>query len=213
MIGPHIARLLSTSGVALCNSEPRLPVSLVRMAGTGSDELLELLVERNGFYAFESALHIFPSNCSDSLMDIETWNTNTLWRDEFGAAAKELVFFAEDAFGEQFAISQGSIYRFDPESAAVKEFGSTLDDWAERILLDYAFETGYQQIHEWQQRNGKLGDDQRLIPKTPFVLGGSYEVDNLFALDAVKAMRYRADIWKQIRDLPDGTPVQFKVIW
>ena len=52
-----------------------------------------------------------------------------------------------------------SIYRFDPESAAVKEFGSTLDDWAERILLDYAFETGYQQIHEWQQRNGKLVTD------------------------------------------------------
>ena len=42
-----------------------------------------------------------------SLMDIETWNTNTLWRDEFGTAAKELVFFAEDAFGDQFAISQG----------------------------------------------------------------------------------------------------------
>ena len=77
----------------------------------------------------------------------------------------------------------------------------------------HAYETGYEQAHEWQQKSGRLRDGVRLIPKTPFILGGDYSVENLFALDAVKGMRYRADIWKQIRDLPDGTPIQLKVLW
>ena len=62
-------------------------------------------------------------------------------------------------------------------------------------------------------KNGPLLEGLRLIPKTPFILGGEYNVENLFAFDAVKGMRYRADIWKQIRNLPDGASVQLKVIW
>lgn len=80
-------------------------------------------------------------------------------------------------------------------------------------MADYSFETGYETAHQWQQQNGPLPDGRRLLPKTPFIMGGKYEVENLFALDAVKGMRYRADIWKQIRDLPDGTPIQLKVVW
>ena len=146
-------------------------------------------------------------------MDLERWNMDVFWRSEFGTAAEELLFFAEDAFGEQFALSNGSVWRFNPESAERKEIAHNLNEWAEKILADYAFETGYQWAHDWQQQNGPLLEGHRLIPKIPFIMGGAYEADNLFALDAVKGMRYRADIWKQIRDLPDGTPIQLKVLW
>ena len=105
------------------------------------------------------------------------------------------------------------MWRFNPESAAREEFANNLEEWAEKILADYSFETGYQLAHAWQEQNGQLPEGHRLIPKIPFIMGGEYEVDNLFALEAVKAMRYRADIWKQIRDVPDGTPIQLKVLW
>lgn len=241
MIG-HLQKLLSISDIALCNSEPNLPKFFRDMGGSVTDQLVELLQERNGFYAFERALHVLPSNCAngqpsigtkapqsrtgkvllsqddqgrlmESPMDLERWNMDVLWRNEFGAAADGLMFFAEDAFGEQFALSNGTVWRFNPESAAREEIAGDLDEWAERILADYSFETGYQPAHDWQQQNGQLMEGQRLIPKMPFIMGGKYEADNLFALDAVKAMRYRADIWKQIRDLPDGAPIQLKVVW
>lgn len=212
------------------------------MAGSLTGQLVELLQERNGFYAFEHALHVLPSNCVNSKvdasteayqlqtgrlllsqddqgrlmgwpMDLERWNMEVLWRSEFGAAAEGLLFFAEDAFGEQFGLSNGKVWRFNPESAAREEIARDLDEWAEKILADYSFETGYQPAHDWQQQNGQLMEGQRLIPKIPFIMGGKYESDNLFALDAVKGMRYRADIWKQIRDLQDGAPIQLKVLW
>ena len=241
MIG-YLQKLLSISDVALCNSEPNLPTNLREMCGSVTDQLIQLLQQRNGFYAFEGALHVLPSNCVTSdvsidadarqlqtgrvllskddqgrligwPMDLERWNMDVLWRSEFEAAANGLLFFAEDAFGEQFALSNGKVWRFNPESAAREEIARDLEEWAEKILADYSFETGYQQAHDWQQQNGQLMEGQRLIPKIPFIMGGKYEADNLFALDAVKGMRYRADIWKQIRDLPDGTSIQLKVLW
>lgn len=241
LIGFHLQKLLSISDIALCNSEPNPPTTFLRMGGAVTGELIKLLQERNGFYAFEGALHVLPSNCVNNAssivtetsqvqmgrllgqdnegrlmgwpMDLERWNMDVVWRSEFGTAAEDLLFFAEDAFGEQFALSNGKVWRFNPESAERKEIAHNLDEWAEKILADYIFETGYQQAHDWQQQNGRLLEGQRLIPKTPFIMGGAYDVENLFALDAVKGMRYRADIWKQIRDLPDGTPIQLKVLW
>jgi hypothetical protein len=212
------------------------------MAGSLADELVELLQERNGFYAFEHALHVLPSNCVNSKvelgtevdqvqtgrlllsqddqgrpvgrpMDLERWNMEMLWRSEFGTATEELLFFAEDVFGEQFALSRGKVWRFNPESGERNEFAPDLDEWAKKILADYSYETGYELAHNWQQQHGQLIEGQRLIPKIPFIIGGNYEADNLFALDAVKGMRYRADICKQIRDLPDGAPIQLKVLW
>lgn len=211
----QLQKLLSISSVAICDSKPNLPAFLSDFGGHGANQLVELLHERNGFYAFEGALHVFPSNCanSESPMDLERWNMDFLWRSEFGSAADGLLFFAEDVFGEQFALSSGSVWRFNPESGAREVIAQDLDEWAGKILADYSVETGFQLAHDWQQKNGQLAAGQRLIPKTPFILGGEYEVDNLFALDAVKAMRYRADIWKQIRDLPDGATVQLKVLW
>ncbi len=212
------------------------------MGGNDALALIELLHERNGFYAFESALHVLPSNClksgvsigtdtsvthtgtlllsqddNDQLMesriDIERWNMDMLWRHEFGTSAEGLLFFAEDIFGEQFALSDGEVWRFNPESAAREKFAANLNEWAKRLVEDYSYETGYKQAHDWQLKNGPLPQGKRLIPKTPFIMGGEFEIENLFALDAVKAMRYRADIWRQIQALPDGTQVKLKVIW
>jgi len=39
------------------------------------------------------------------------------------------------------------------------------------------------------------------------VLGGEFEVENLFAMPASDAMSYRGVIAAQIRDLPDGATV------
>lgn len=71
MIGFHLKKLLSISHAALCNCEPNQPSSLTDMECNGIDELVELLQERNGFYAFERALHVLPSNCVNSEVDLD----------------------------------------------------------------------------------------------------------------------------------------------
>lgn len=174
-------------------------------------ELEELLGRKNGFYAFESALHLLPSNCENAPMDIERWNNGGLWREEYDGVADGFLFFAEDAFGEQFALRDGMVYRFDGENGAAEEMANSLEDWASLILDGYEYETGYPLAHEWQMLNGTLMPGERLLPKVPFVIGGAYKIENLYAGDPVERMRLRAFIWKQIKDLPDESKVRLTV--
>jgi hypothetical protein len=44
----------------------------------------------------------------------------------------------------------------------------------------------------------------------PFVLGGEFVLDNMYMADAVEGMRFRADIARQIKDLPDGAEIKLK---
>jgi hypothetical protein len=72
--------------------------------------------------------------------------------------------------------------------------------------------TGYSLLHEWQMRHGAIPAGTRLMPKIPFVLGGQYALDNLYVLSSVSAMKSRGNLARQIKDLPDGSQVQFRVI-
>ncbi len=134
------------------------------------------------------------------------------WRADYQELANDGVFFAEDVFGVQFCLVNGAVATFDPETAEKMTIATNLEEWAQRILEDYEELTGHPLAHEWQIRNGPLPRGQRLVPKTPFVLGGQYTIENLFPLDAERAMRSRAAIAIQIRDLPDGTNIVLKTV-
>ncbi len=82
-----------------------------------TSDLEDLLNRRNGFYAFESALHVLPWE-SDGVMDISRWNNAELWKAGYDGAADGLLCFAENAFGDQFCLSELGIIRFDPETTA-----------------------------------------------------------------------------------------------
>jgi hypothetical protein len=50
----------------------------------------------------------------------------------------------------------------------------------------------------------------RLLPKLPFVLGGEYNLDNLYLANSVEGMRFRGSIARQIQNIPDGNKVVLK---
>jgi hypothetical protein len=174
-------------------------------------ELKQMLELKNGFYAFESALHIFPSQSPDK-MDLEKWNDLNLWRKDYGDMTEGMFFFAEDIFGGQFCIYENKIYAFDPETAEIELLAENLQGWASAILEDYDYLTGYPLAHEWQKRSGAIPPGKRLAPKIPFIAGGEYVIDNLYIADPIELMKFRGNIAKQIKDLPDGTEINFKVV-
>jgi hypothetical protein len=181
--------------------------------GQVGEELQALLYERNGFYAFESALLIRPS-CSPGVsleVSLEEWNEPTLWTKEYGDLADHYLFFGEDLFGIQFCIGKGGILAFDPETGAKSLVAADLSGWARQILIDYKFLTGYPLAHEWQQRHGPLPPRKRLVPNIPFVMGGQFDLTNLYLADSLNAMWARANIARQIRGIPDGASVKLVV--
>jgi hypothetical protein len=175
-------------------------------------QLKALLRCRNGFYAFESALHFFPATPPGTEIGLNSWNSNELWRCEYGDLAEGALFFSEDAFGNQFALQGKHVCFFDAETGEFTEFSDGLEAWADRVLKAYKVSTGYRLLHEWQQKNGALAVGSRLMPRIPFVLGGSYSLDNLYALSSVSGMKTRGNLARQLKDLPDGAQVRFQVI-
>lgn len=190
----------------------RLPAAVRKQAGALGQELLEMLKVKNGFFAFDRALHVFPLGTANEGYDLVTWNSDELWRTAYGhlLAGREL-FFAEDIFGEQFLIREDTIWRFDPETGDQEAFADTLDDWAYRILDEDHVEVGTLFANDWTYLNGPLDAKMRLVPRRLFTLGGAFELENLLAADAVKAMRFRGDFAQQVHDLPDGTEIELEL--
>jgi hypothetical protein len=208
----RVEKLLSISSEALANRPAAITHFFSEYAL--ATNLFGMLNGKNGFYTFEHALHVFPFGSDvTGAMTLEDWNSITLWRSAYGHLADGLLFFAEDSFGDQFCLSntRSGVFRFASETAETVHLAESIEEWAELILSNYEFETGWPLAHEWQTRNGILEFGQRLQPKIPFVYGGEYKIENLWAGDAVKGMLFKAEIALKIKDLPDGAQIQLKI--
>lgn len=206
-----IEKLLSTGSEPL--SHQPVTVNVPDFGGYGAlgEELLTLLRQKNGFYAFESALHIFPAAPFEHEMTLSRWNSHGLWRNGYGELAEGCLFFAEDVFGNQFCIRDGRVGSFDSETGRVEVVAGSLEEWAGLILGDYNLHTGHPVAHHWQREHGPLPIGKRLGLKRPLALGGDYAMENLYLVDAIEGMRFKADVARQIKDLPDGTRVEFRI--
>jgi hypothetical protein len=206
----NIEKLLSMSSDALAAPASVFPTALTRFAE--GPELFKVLQRRNGFYAFESALHVFPLSPEvGAEIGLETWNSDSLWRSGYGTLTDGLFFFAEDVFQNQFCLSLNGVSGFDAETGKTRFVADSVENWARVVLADYEFETAYPLAKAWQAQEGPLPPTKRLAPKIPFVLGGEYAVRNFWVTDAVEGMRAKADVALQIKDLPDGARVKLNV--
>ncbi len=202
-----IKKIVSVAGAQLFGGSPSVELADV---GPREQELIQLLTVRNGFYAFDGALHVRSSGGGD--LSLETWNSASLWRDAYEGMAGQGLFFAEDVFGNQFAIVKERIASFDSETGALQIVSESIEEWCELVLADPEFLTGSTFARAWQQvAKRPIGHGQRLVAKTPFVLGGDYHLHNLYEADAVKAMRWHGNLAVQLRDVPDGGSVTLAV--
>lgn len=207
---PNLDKLLSIGGHSLAT--PHSTTSRPCCETTFPTNLEGLYSHKNGFYAFESALHIFPSNSIPTELSLSEWNDPSTWIMEY-KLHEELhgICFAEDVFGVQFLTCPEGIFTFNPETTEREKIATDVEHWAELILGDYAVMTGYSLARDWQAKHGGLPAGSRLVPKIPFVLGGAFSVDNVFACERRQSMRIRAHLANQIRSFPDGTVIQWQI--
>jgi hypothetical protein len=205
-----IDRLLEASSDPLAEA-PRVSPPILDPYKLGS-ELLYLLRRKNGFYAFDSALHVFPVASANG-MSLEEWNAGSLWRDSYKEMSDGLLFFAEDILQDQFCLSltADAVLRFSAETGETAFMAKSIEEWADLVVGNYRYETGWPLASQWQADNGPLPPGKRLMPKTPFFLGGEYSVGNLWAGDAIEGMRGKSDIAMQTRALPNGSAVRLTI--
>lgn len=189
-------------------ADARVPELLTgRLGDARAQELLGMLEHMAGLYAFESALLIRPLHSLANETGIAEWNAPDGWQSAYADFPVGCVCFAEDIFGGQFALQESGVCAFDPETGEIKHLTDSLERWAELILGDYEYLTGYPLGHEWQVLNGPLARGYRLVPIKPFVLEGPFDVLNLMPMESRRSMVLRAKLAHSIRDLPDGAAI------
>ena len=143
----EIEELLSRSSESLAPKPVAMPEFL--QAYALGPELFQMLQLKNGFYAFEAALHVLPLT-ADPGTGLEGWNAASLWRNEYGDLAEGLLFFAEDIFQDQFCLSkkQSGVHRFHAETGQTTFMAESVEEWAGVILSNYRAETGCPFVHE-----------------------------------------------------------------
>ncbi len=207
-LGPSLNKLIRIS------SEPEVaeldePVGPLP-AGIDLDvlqELLALLREKNGFYALESALELFPANSATDV-DLISWNSPTGWRRSYPKIPAAMLFFGQDVVCCQFGVGASGVWKLEPESGELELYADSLEQWAARILEDYSYEVAWKLAHDWQQTHGPIPAGMRLLPKQPFVLGGDFVCENMMAVEREIAMQKLGSLHEQIANLPDGEKVQ-----
>jgi len=168
-------------------------------------QLKYLLSKKNGFLAFESALNVFTDVSNEIITNIHTWNRLSGWKSSYSPLVDDVLFFGEDVFANQFGLTNTGIIRFEPESGKISNHSNSIEEWANILLSEYDYETGWSLAKEWQLKNGRLHNNYRLLPKVPFILNGEYETDNLIAVEENHAMGAYGRLYNQIKDLSDGT--------
>jgi len=211
---PILTKLISISSepIGFWADSPRTIRQDLERWGKLGTELSEVLIARNGFWTYESSLLVRPFKKASRPIGLVEWNDNNAWKCNYNIDLSRSLFFAEDAFGCQHCICTDGVAVFDPESGQFEKIADTLEGWAQVVMQDYEYRTGYPLAHEWQLRNHPLEPGTRLLPIMPFVLGGEYALDNIYAADELEGMILRAAIASQIRDVPDGDKVVIKIV-
>jgi hypothetical protein len=171
-------------------------------------ELGKTLTLMNGFFAFNAGVHVFRVGGAGVGAELLHWNDQETWKYTYEGMTGEILCFGQDVLGTQYAILHGHVVAFNPETAGVEPIGPSLEAWAAWLLDDPAVNATAGLAKAWQDENGPLGPDERLIPLRFFILGGGYELANLVARDAVTAMRIRGPIAVQLAGIADGAQVR-----
>lgn len=193
-----IELLLRQSGAELCAARSFEAVPM---------ELRKLLAARNGFFAFGASLLVRPSQTVGPVLGIAEWNAGQLWKAGYPGDILDVVFFAEDLFGGQFGWLKNHVVSMDAETGDVLEIAASIEEWCSTVLAEPDVLTGHPLEREWTSAHGEIAAGTRLVAKKPFVLGGDYSVQNLYACRDVEAMQARASLASQLCGVPDGEQV------
>jgi hypothetical protein len=207
---PLLDKLLSLLAPALGAPLDAVAVEGLRaqaaaVSPSAADALADLLTARNGAQGFEGALTLPP--VGDAALGLET--VNAVWKASYGAAAEGCLLFGWNGLGDACVLTPDGTGWFDAETGEIESTGPSLESWAADLLVDYEMRTAHPLARAWQELNGRLAPGQLLAPIRPFVLGGTFTVDNLRQMPLIERLREGGRLAQAIASLPDGAALQW----
>lgn len=129
--------------------------------------------------------------------------------------AKPAVVFDVNKFGNViFRAVDGAYWRICPEELTCETIADTDEAFA-TLKQDTEFVEDWDMSRlatEAERRYGLQPAGRCFYLKTPAVLGGAYSVENVRTISIDELLRFSGEIAEQIKDLPDGAQVSFKIV-
>ncbi len=174
-------------------------------------QLKALLQQRNGFWALQNALWVFADNSTQTTPghnhpEISSWAS--LYSKTKGVAQA----FAVDAIGYPFFTSDYGILQMDLETGVFKKIAVDIEGWADAMLNHFQELSGWKVCKDWQDANGPLPEGYRLMPRMPFVGGGTETADNLMGVAMTEMIGFYAELAAEIRNMPEGGTLDIKLM-
>jgi hypothetical protein len=175
-------------------------------------DLAKLLKSVNGFIQFGGALHVRGA-CQNlewhSLRN--AWESPDAFYRHYRTVKKSDVPFAQSALGDQYFIRGNDVYRLDTECDEIESLDLDLKTFLQEVQSDPIGVLSLGPLEDFWGHGGELKPGQLLSVMPPFVLAQPDTKYSYRPISALDRLRFLADFAKQIRDLPDGATISFKV--
>jgi hypothetical protein len=122
---------------------------------------------------------------------------------------------AVNKFGNVVFVDQaGRYWRICPEELDCKVIAESREAY-ERLAADADFREDWDMARLVEMAQAKYGAQpvhRCFCLKAPGALGGAYEIDNIGTVGICELIRFAGDVANQIKDLPPGSKVEFRIV-
>jgi hypothetical protein len=174
--------------------------------------LADLLREMNGFIQFHGGLHVRGACLQPAWHSLrEAWAGGSAFHRLYPNVRRRDVPFAEDCMGDQFLLRSGRVYKLAAETGAVAPLNVDLGGFFDAVTGDPLEFLALHPLLRFLQEGGRLEPGQLLSAFPPFCTKQSAEGVSLTAIATEERRQFLADLAAQLRDLPEGTEIEFQV--
>lgn len=173
------------------------------------EDLQSLLLQMNGFVAFDGGLHV-RGVCRDP-----DWHSLQLaCQSEFAlsgrypALSASDVPFAQDFLGDQYVLRSGSVYRLLGETGEIEGLELTLGQFLECAIADPLEFLSLEPLRSFINDGERLRPGELLSAWPPFCAKESKNGVSLKAMPALERLRALANLASQLQAVSDGSKVR-----
>ncbi len=175
--------------------------------------MAKLLEQINGFIQFHGGLHVRGACRGPAWHSLrEAWEGKAAFHILYPEVRIDDIPFAEDCLGDQFLLRDGQVWRLAAETGDLEWLDVGLDGFFEAVQADPVEFLSLHPLLQFQREGGFLEPGQLLAAFPPFCTKESADGVSLVALSASERRLFLADLSAQLRDMPDGEQIDFRVV-
>jgi hypothetical protein len=166
--------------------------------------LIRLLVERNGFIAYDGGLHVRGACLAPSWHSLRYWlrSDDALHR-QFSAVRESDVPFAEDAFGDQYLTRDDEVHRLVAAQGEVQALSFGVKGFLAAVERDPVGFLGLEKLRKFRDEGGVLAPGELLSPDPSTMAAESSRGIGFRAIPAAERIAFLAKLARTVGESPD----------